>query len=57
MVIYAASPELRVEYFELVDVRTMEPVEQIPGPVRAITAVWLGTTRLIDNVLCKLVTG
>lgn len=56
--VYAACPPLRVEYFELVDLRTMQPVEHITaGPVRAVTAVWLGATRLIDNALCVPATG
>lgn len=47
-------PEFRVEYLEFVDPATMQPLDTIAGPVRAITAVWLGGTRLIDNVLCAL---
>ncbi len=46
-------PELRIEYFEIVDPDTMQPVERINGPVRVVTAVWLGSTRLIDNLLCE----
>ncbi len=45
-------PGARVEYFELVDPDDMQPVETIQGPVRAATAVWVGETRLIDNMLC-----
>jgi pantoate--beta-alanine ligase len=44
--------QFRVEYFELVDPASLKPVERITGPVLAITAVWLGEVRLIDNVLC-----
>jgi pantothenate synthetase len=29
----------------------MQPVERIDGPVRVAAAAWLGTTRLIDNIL------
>ena len=42
----------RVEYFEIVDPDDMQPVKTIQGPVRAATAVWVGGTRLIDNMLC-----
>ncbi len=49
----AEEPQLRVEYFELVDPASLRPVEQVTGPVRAVTAVWLGNTRLIDNLLCS----
>ena len=45
-------PGARVEYFEIVDPDDMQPVETIRGPVRAATAVWVGETRLIDNMLC-----
>jgi len=43
---------LRVEYFELVDPDSMQRIEKIAGPALAATAVWLGKTRLIDNLLC-----
>ncbi len=43
---------LRVEYLEIVDPDSMQPVDQIAGPVLAATAAWLGSTRLIDNIPC-----
>jgi pantoate--beta-alanine ligase len=46
-------PEIRVEYLEIVDPDNMQPVEHIIGSVRVMTAVWIGKTRLIDNVLCR----
>jgi len=48
----AEHPEVRVEYLEIVDPDEMQPVAQIAGPVRVAGAIWLGTTRLIDNLLC-----
>jgi pantoate--beta-alanine ligase len=42
----------RIEYLEIVDPATMKPVQRVEGPVRIIAAVWLGNTRLIDNLLC-----
>ncbi len=45
-----SSPLVRVEYFEIVDPDELQPVQQITGPVRIASAIWLGTTRLIDNV-------
>ena len=51
--ILAAEPQARVEYLEIVDSRTMMPVEQIVLPVRVAAAVWFGGTRLIDNVLAQ----
>jgi pantoate--beta-alanine ligase len=45
-----ADPQIRIEYVEVVDAATMEPVEHINGPIRIAAAIWLGSTRLIDNV-------
>jgi pantoate--beta-alanine ligase len=42
--------QMNVEYFEIAD-PDMQPVTRIAGPVRILAAVWLGRTRLIDNVL------
>jgi pantoate--beta-alanine ligase len=47
-----ADERLRLEYLELVDPRTFQPVQRITGPVVAAGALWVGSTRLIDNVLC-----
>jgi pantoate--beta-alanine ligase len=43
---------LRLEYLEVVDADDMQPVTEIGGPVLVAGALWVGTTRLIDNVLC-----
>jgi pantoate--beta-alanine ligase len=47
-----SEPLIRVEYVEAADAR-MQPVERISSDVRLMAAVWLGSTRLIDNVLCR----
>jgi len=39
-----------VDYLEIVDPESLEPVEQIEGPVSALVAAWIGNTRLIDNI-------
>ncbi len=39
-----------VEYLELRDVATLQPVERLAAPARLLVAAWLGQTRLIDNV-------
>jgi pantoate--beta-alanine ligase len=44
--------EIRVEYIEIVDPDEMRPVDRIDGPVRIAAAIWLGSIRLIDNLLC-----
>jgi pantoate--beta-alanine ligase len=43
---------LRVEYLEIVDPDSIQPVDRIVRPVLVATAVRLGSTRLIDNVVC-----
>lgn len=42
---------LRLEYLEVVDPDNLQPVERIDGPVLVAGALWVGSTRLIDNVL------
>jgi pantoate--beta-alanine ligase len=49
----ADHPSLRLEYLEIVDPKTMQPVSRIDGPVRVAAALWVGATRLIDNVLSQ----
>jgi pantothenate synthetase len=41
---------LTLEYLELVDADTFRPVARISGAVIAAGALWVGGTRLIDNV-------
>ncbi len=48
----AADERLRLEYLEIVDPDSMQPVPRIDRPVIAAGALWVGTTRLIDNVRC-----
>lgn len=47
----ARSDNVKVEYLEVVDPATMQPVGDVSGPVRIAGAIWVGKTRLIDNVL------
>jgi pantoate--beta-alanine ligase len=50
LAVLGAFPAIEVEYLEVVDDATMQPVAEIRGPVRIAAAVWLGGTRLIDNL-------
>ena len=43
---------VRLEYLEIVEPDEMQPVEVVDRPVVAAGAVWIGSTRLIDNVVC-----
>jgi len=45
-----AEPLARVDYVEAVDPGTLEPVAEIRGEVLLALAVFIGATRLIDNV-------
>ena len=47
-----SDPRIHLEYLELVDPEEMQPVRTVAGPVRIAGALWVGATRLIDNVLC-----
>jgi pantoate--beta-alanine ligase len=41
---------LRLEYLEIVDEHDFQPIERIAAPAIAAGALWVGQTRLIDNV-------
>lgn len=45
-----SEPLARIDYVEAVDAVSMQPVERIQGPVLCAVAVYIGKTRLIDNV-------
>ena len=44
------EPLLKLDYLEIVDPDTLEPVRSIRGPVRIAAAAFFGSTRLIDNI-------
>ncbi len=46
----AAEPGVRLDYFEIVNAEHLEPVNDAAGALVAVAA-WVGTTRLIDNVV------
>lgn len=49
--LFAREPAIRVDYIELVDWATLEPVDTAaPGTLFAVAA-WVGATRLIDNAI------
>ncbi len=47
----ASEPAVRVDYAELVDWATLEPVEMATAGTLFAVAAWLGATRLIDNAV------
>lgn len=49
--IFAREPQVRIDYFEVVDPDTLDPVEQITKRTLVAVAAYVGTTRLIDNTI------
>ena len=47
-----ADERLRLEYLQLVDPEDFQPITHVTGPVVVAGALWVGQTRLIDNVRC-----
>lgn len=43
------DPHVRLEYAELCDPETLEPVAMVEGTARLVVAAWVGDVRLIDN--------
>jgi pantoate--beta-alanine ligase len=51
--VFAAQPDVRIDYIALVDAATLEPVSTaVPGTLFAVAA-WVGATRLIDNTILR----
>ena len=48
-----SEPKARVDYAEIVDAETFEPVVRISRRYYAVLAVYIGKTRLIDNMLIE----
>ncbi len=49
--VIAEEPAAKLDYFEIVDPNTLEPVKDISRGALVAVAAWIGTTRLIDNLL------
>ena len=43
------EPLARIDYVDMVDASSMQPVARAEGPVLCAMAVYIGSTRLIDN--------
>jgi pantoate ligase/cytidylate kinase len=44
-------PQVALDYFEIVDPETLDPVEQVSQKTLVVVAAYVGSTRLIDNVV------
>jgi len=51
--VLASEPRARVDYAEIVDSETFEPVVRLGRRSYAVLAVHIGKTRLIDNLLIE----
>jgi pantothenate synthetase len=49
--IIAKEPQVRLDYFELVDPDSLEPVDRAAQPTLVAVAAFFGPTRLLDNVV------
>lgn len=48
------APAARIDYLAIVDAGTLEELEQLRGQVLIALAVFIGTTRLIDNTVVEV---
>jgi pantoate--beta-alanine ligase len=51
--VFARYSGVRPEYFEVADPVRLTPLDRIEGAVRLAGAIWVGQTRLIDNILVE----
>jgi pantoate--beta-alanine ligase len=51
--VLASEPRARVDYAEIVDAETFEPVVRVERRCYGVLAVYVGKTRLIDNMLVE----
>lgn len=49
--IFAGEPAVTLDYFEIVDPDTLDPVERMSQKTLVAVAAYVGTTRLIDNIV------
>jgi len=49
--VLAQEPAVRLDYFEIVDPTTLDPIQELTSPALVAVAAFVGSTRLIDNIL------
>jgi pantoate--beta-alanine ligase len=50
---FAEESSVRLDYFEIVDPDTLNPAQDISGGALAAVAAFVGSTRLIDNIVLR----
>lgn len=50
----SSEPLAQIDYAEVVDARTLEPLQELDRPARGLIAARLGSTRLIDNIALEV---
>jgi pantoate--beta-alanine ligase len=50
----AAEPLAKLDYVDIVDPVTLDPMAMVNGPAVAVAAAWFGDVRLIDNLVLDL---
>jgi pantoate--beta-alanine ligase len=51
--IFAEEPGVALDYFEIVDPHTLDPIENISHSALVAVAAYVGSTRLIDNLVLE----
>ncbi len=49
--VLSSIPKGRIDYISVVDPWTLAPMKRIHRPALIAAAIWIGKTRLIDNIL------
>jgi pantoate--beta-alanine ligase len=49
--VFASEPDVRIDYIAVVDPETLEDVPNVRDGALVAVAAFVGTTRLIDNIL------
>jgi pantoate--beta-alanine ligase len=49
--VFTREPQVALDYFEIVDPETLDPVERISQETLVAVAAYVGSTRLIDNIV------
>ena len=50
----SSTPGARIDYISIVDTEGLKPAKEIKGKILIALAVYLGKTRLIDNIIVKV---